>query len=156
MGVVRMKRRLVKMLMPYWRLRRGMTLGAQGVILKENREVLMVRHGYQQGWYFPGGGVEWRETLIAALAREVEEETGVIVKGTPILHGIFANFYVAPSDHVALFIVRDWEQPRIPAPTFEILEQRFFPINALPPDVARGAKRRLAEIFEGQPVGQHW
>jgi ADP-ribose pyrophosphatase YjhB (NUDIX family) len=138
-----MKRRVVKMLMPYWRLRRGMTLGVQGVVLRDNREVLMVRHGYQPGWHFPGGGVEWRETLIAALAREVEEETGVIVKGTPVLHGIFANFHVSSSDHVALFMVRDWEQ-------------RFFPLTALPPDAARGAKRRLAEIFEGKPVGQHW
>lgn len=151
-----MKRQLVKLLMPYWRLRRGMTLGVQGCVLKENREVLLVRHGYQPGWHFPGGGVEWRETLIAALAREVEEETGVIVKGTPILHGVFANFHVSPSDHVALFIVRDWEQPQRPSPSFEILEQRFFPLSAPPADIARGTKRRLAEIFEGQPVGQHW
>ena len=151
-----MKRRLVKLLMPYWRLRRGMTLGVQGCVVKEGREVLLVRHGYQPGWHFPGGGVEWRETLIAALAREVEEETGVIVKGTPLLHGIFANFHVSPSDHVALFIVRDWEQPSLPPPRFEILEQRFFPVAALPADIARGAKRRLAEIFESQPVGQHW
>jgi 8-oxo-dGTP pyrophosphatase MutT (NUDIX family) len=118
--------------------------------------VLMVRHGYQPGWHFPGGGVEWRETLIAALAREVEEETGVIVKGAPVLHGIFANFNLSMSDHVVLFIVRDWEQPRVPPPSFEILEQRFFPLNALPADVARGARRRVAEIFDGQPVGQHW
>jgi 8-oxo-dGTP pyrophosphatase MutT (NUDIX family) len=156
MGGTGMKRRLVKMLMPYWRVRRGMTLGVQGLVLRGDREVLMVRHGYQPGWHFPGGGVEWRETLIAALAREVEEETGVIVKGTPALHGIFANFNVAPSDHVVLFIVRDWEQPRLPPPSFEILEQRFFPLTALPADAARGAKRRIAEIFDGQPVGQHW
>jgi ADP-ribose pyrophosphatase YjhB (NUDIX family) len=151
-----MRRPLLKMLMPYWRLRRGMTLGVQAAIMKEGREVLLVRHGYQPGWHFPGGGVEWRETLIAALAREVEEETGVIVKGTPALHGIFANFHVSPSDHVALFVVRDWEQPRTPPPSFEIQEQRFFPVSGPPPDIGRGTKRRLAEIFEGQPIGQHW
>jgi ADP-ribose pyrophosphatase YjhB (NUDIX family) len=151
-----MRRILAKILMPYWRLRRGMTLGVQGVILRNEQDVLMVRHGYQPGWHLPGGGVEWRETLLAALAREVEEETGVIVKGTPQLHGIFANFHVAPSDHIAVFIVRHWEQPSIPAPRFEIREQRFFPIKALPADITRGAKRRLAEIFDAQPIGQHW
>lgn len=152
-----MKRRLlVQMMMPYMRLRRGMTLGVQGIVLKDDSQVLLVRHGYQPGWHFPGGGVEWRETLLAALAREVEEETGVIVKGIPQLHGVFANFNVAPSDHVAAFIVRDWEQPRIPASTFEITEQRFFALSALPEDTARGARRRIGELFEGQTIGQHW
>jgi ADP-ribose pyrophosphatase YjhB (NUDIX family) len=151
-----MPRILVKCLMPYWRLRRGMTLGVQGVVLREDKDVLLVRHGYQPGWHLPGGGVEWRETLLAALAREVEEETGVIVKGTPVLHGVFANFNTAPSDHIVVFVVRDWEQPRIPPPRFEIMEQRFFPLKALPEETVRGARRRLAEIFDSQPVGQHW
>lgn len=151
-----MRRILVKILMPYWRLRRGMTLGVQGVVVRDGQEVLLVRHGYQPGWHFPGGGVEWRETMLAALAREVEEETGVIVKGTPALHGIFANFHTAPSDHIAVFMVREWEQPRMPPPRFEIMEQRFFPIKAPPADIARGTKRRLAEIFDAQPIGQHW
>lgn len=152
-----MKRRLlVHMMMPYMRLRRGMTLGVQGIVIRNEGEVLLVRHGYQPGWHFPGGGVEWRETLLTALTREVEEETGVIVKGAPQLHGIFANFNVAPSDHVVAFVVRDWEQPRIPASTFEILEQGFFALGALPADVTRGARRRIAELFEGEPVGQHW
>jgi ADP-ribose pyrophosphatase YjhB (NUDIX family) len=156
-GVPGMRRRvLMRMVMPYWRLSRGMTLGVRGVILREGREVLLIRHGYQPGWHFPGGGVEWRETLLAALAREVEEESGVIVKGTPALHGLFANFHVSPSDHVAVFIIRDWEQHRVPAPTFEIQEQRFFALSALPPDISRGTRRRVCEIFEGQPVGQHW
>jgi 8-oxo-dGTP pyrophosphatase MutT (NUDIX family) len=150
---------LLKVLTPYWRLRRGMTLGVQGIVLKageSGEDVLLVRHGYRPGWHFPGGGVEWRETLLAALAREVEEETGVVVKGAPALHGVFANFAVIPNDHVALFVVRDWEQPSIPPKSFEILEQRFFPVAALPADIARGPRRRLAEIFEGQPIGQHW
>jgi ADP-ribose pyrophosphatase YjhB (NUDIX family) len=151
-----MRRILVKVLMPYWRLRRGMTLGVQGVIIRNEQEILMVRHGYQAGWHLPGGGVEWRETLLAALAREVEEETGVIVKGTPLLHGVFANFHSSPSDHVAVFVIRQWEQPTTPAPSFEITEQRFFSVKALPPDITRGAKRRVAEIFDAQPVGQHW
>jgi ADP-ribose pyrophosphatase YjhB (NUDIX family) len=145
-----------KLLFPYWRLKRGMTLGVQAIVLRGPAEVLLVRHGYRPGWHFPGGGVEWRETMLAALAREVEEETGVVVKGEPQLHGIFANFQVAPCDHIAVFVVRDWEQPRRPEPNAEIREQRFFSLAGLPADIARGARRRLAEIHEGQPNGQHW
>jgi ADP-ribose pyrophosphatase YjhB (NUDIX family) len=141
---------------PYWRLKRGLTLGVQGIILRGDDEVLLIRHGYRPGWHFPGGGVEWRETMLAALAREVEEETGVIVKGAPVLHGLFANFQAMPHDHVVVYIVREWEQPRKPEPNFEIQEQRFFPLNGLPSDLVRGAKRRIEEIFERHPKGQHW
>lgn len=145
-----------KLLFPYWRLKRGMTLGVQAIVLRDPGEVLLVRHSYRPGWHFPGGGVEWRETMLVALAREVEEETGVVVRGEPRLHGIFANFRVAPCDHIAVFVVKEWEQPRIPPPNREIREQRFFPLAAPPEDIARGTRRRLSEICEGQPHGQHW
>lgn len=152
-----MTRRLIKtMLFPYWRLTRGMTFGVQGVIVKDGSEVLLIRHGYRPGWHFPGGGVEWRETLLAALAREVEEETGVVIGGQPRLHGVFANFKTAPSDHVALFLVESWEQLNVPKPGFEIREQRFFPLAALPADTVGGVRRRLMEIFGGEPIGEHW
>ena len=152
-----MKKQVLKRVMfPYWRLTRGMTLGVQAVITKAQDQILLIRHGYRPGWHFPGGGVEWRETLLIALAREVEEETGVIVRGQPRLHGMFANFQMAPSDHIALYVVQDWEQRHVPPPSFEIQEQRFFPLAGLPAELVRGARRRLAEIFEGHPIGENW
>jgi len=151
------RKRIVQgVLMPYWRLTRGMTLGAQGVILDECGRVLLVRHGYRPGWHFPGGGVEWNETLEQALAREVFEETGIIIEGRPTLHGMFANFHASRSDHVAVFIVRQWRQPSIPAPTYEIAEQRFFPLDGLPGDTNPGTVRRVAEIRRGEAPSSHW
>lgn len=152
-----MKKQILKrVFFPYWRLTRGMTMGVQAVVTKARDQVLLIRHGYRPGWHFPGGGVEWRETLLSALAREVEEETGVVVRGQPRLHGMFANFQASPSDHIALYVVQDWEQRHVPPPSFEIQEQCFFPLTELPIDIVRGARRRLTEIFEGHPVGQHW
>lgn len=150
------RRVLQSVLFPYWRLTRGMTLGAQGAIRRGANEVLLIRHGYRPGWHFPGGGVEWNETLPTAMAREVEEETGVVVTGEPRLHGMFANFQTMPSDHVAVFVVENWEQPRVPPATMEIAEQRFFPVTDLPDGINSGTRRRLAEIFDGQPLAQHW
>lgn len=145
-----------RVLLPYWRLTRGMTLGAQGVVIDAGNRVLLVRHGYRPGWHFPGGGVEWNETIEAALVREVEEETGVVVGGPAELHGVFANFATSPSDHVALFLVRKWTRPRIPPANREIVEQAFFPIDALPAGAAGAVRRRVAEIFGGAPASAVW
>jgi ADP-ribose pyrophosphatase YjhB (NUDIX family) len=153
----RMPRRIpFKAISVYWRLTRGATLGAQGVVIDGEGRVLLVRHGYRPGWHFPGGGIEWRETAEAALTRELEEEAGVVMTGRPALHGLFGNFQSMPSDHIAVFIVREWERPSIPPATYEIAESRFFTRGDLPDDTTLGTRRRLDEIFGGAPVSALW
>jgi 8-oxo-dGTP pyrophosphatase MutT (NUDIX family) len=140
----------------YWRLMRSLTVGAQGAVFDAEGRVLLVRHTYQSGWHFPGGGVERRETLEEALARELMEETGVLLTGKPELFGIYAKFDVLPSDHVALFIVRHWEQPRAPPPSLEIAERGFFPKDALPTGINESTQARIRELFDGGPRSPRW
>ena len=91
-----------------------------------------------------------------ALARELNEETGVIVTGPPELFGIYANFAAFPGDHVALFVVRAWTQPAIPASNMEILEQRFCLADALPEETTGGVRRRIAEVFKDATRSDRW
>jgi ADP-ribose pyrophosphatase YjhB (NUDIX family) len=140
----------------YWRFARGLTLGVQGCVLDGEGRVLLVRHGYVAGWHFPGGGVETGETLRDALARELVEESGVKLRGVPVLHGIFQNIAASRRDHIALYVVHDFEWSGPPAPTCEIREAKFFPTAALPNDIGAPTRRRLDEILNRAAPAETW
>ncbi len=131
-------------------------MGAQGAVLKNETEVLLVRHAYRPGWHFPGGGVEKNETVRDTLRRELHEEVGVVVEGQPTLFGIYANFTAFPSDHVTFFVVHDWQRPTVPEPNWEIAEHAFFPLDALPDGTTKSVHRRLDELAGRTPVGDTW
>jgi ADP-ribose pyrophosphatase YjhB (NUDIX family) len=135
---------------------RPMTLGVRGVVVAADESVLLVRHGYVPGWHFPGGGVEVGETFPRALERELEEEACVRMKGKPRLHGLFFNGQVSRRDHVAVYVIRDFEVTGARAPNYEIAEARFFPRRDLPEDTSGGTRARLAEIFDGAPMSDLW
>lgn len=144
------------MLRPIWRMRRGTTLGAQGAIIDGEGRVMLVRHSYRPGWWFPGGGVEWGETLEAALAREIEEEVGVTATEPPELHGVFANFANFPGDHIAVFVVRHWRRQDSHSVPREIAEWGLFRPDDLPPLTDIGTRKRLAEILGRASKTQLW
>jgi 8-oxo-dGTP pyrophosphatase MutT (NUDIX family) len=150
------QRLLTRTLQRYWRLTRGLTMGAQALVLDADRRVLLIRPTYKPGWHFPGGGVERNETAALAVRRELEEEAGVIADSEPELFSLYANFRAFPSDHVALFLIEQWRQPRVPEPNREIAEVGFFAREALPPDTVGAVRRRLAEVVDGQPVSLDW
>ena len=143
-------------LQPYWRLTRSQTLGVQGVVVQAGKEILLVRHGYVRGWHLPGGGVERDENLEQALRRELLEEAGIGIRSRPRLHGIFSNFARSKGDHIAVYLVDDWERVRAAPSNFEIIEQKFFPFEALPAGLVEGAQRRLAEMFDRRPISLEW
>ncbi len=141
---------------PFWRLTRGSTLGAQAVVINDEGGVLLVRHGYRPGWHFPGGGVEWNESLSEAMARELYEETNVSLTGRAQLHGIFTNFDHFKGDHIGVFIVKDWVQKQKPVPNGEIREIGFFALDDLPKGTVAGVTNRIDEIFKHAPISTTW
>lgn len=132
----------------WFRLSRPMTLGARGVIENEAGHVLLVRHTYTPGLFFPGGGVERGETALTALNRELAEEAGVRPLSTPRLHAIYSNHYVMKNDHVILYRLPpgSWEACQ-PDSAGEISERVWSDPLDPPHDVTPGTARRLAELY---------
>ena len=140
----------------YWRFARGMTLGVRAVVLDSENRVFLVKHSYVSGWHLPGGGVETGESIRLALQRELVEEGRIELVGEPTLFGIYLNNHVSRRDHVAVYVVRDFRQDRLPEPNREIIDSGFFGAQALPADTTRGTRLRISEVTENKPPIQTW
>ena len=142
--------------MAYSRLARGMTLGVRAMLIKEGH-VLLVKHSYVPGWYFPGGGVEAGESLGEALEREVREEAGATLTGMPQLFGIYRNERAHRGDHVALYVCREWDEgagPRLP--NREIIACALFPLAAPPEGTTPATRARIREVIGGEAPSADW
>jgi len=140
----------------YWRFARGMTLGVRGVVLDGETRVFLVKHSYVSGWHLPGGGVEVGETFLEALRRELMEEGRIELTGEPALQGIFLNSHVSRRDHVAVYLVRQFSQDRLPEPNHEIIACGFFAASELPAETTQGTRLRIAEALNGTAPMTTW
>jgi ADP-ribose pyrophosphatase YjhB (NUDIX family) len=140
----------------YWRFARGMTLGVRAVVLDGEDRVFLVKHSYVSGWHLPGGGVEVGETFGDALRRELVEEGRIEMLGEPVLHGVFFNSHVSRRDHVAVYLVRQFSQDRLPEPNREIVATGFFEPGALPAETTEGTRLRISEVLENRRPIATW
>jgi 8-oxo-dGTP pyrophosphatase MutT (NUDIX family) len=140
----------------YWRYARGMTLGVRAVVLDRDNRVFLVKHSYVAGWHLPGGGVEVGESFGDALRRELTEEGRIELLGEPTLHGLFFNSHVSRRDHVAVYLVKNFRQDRLPEPNREIVACGFFEASALPAEATEGTRLRIAEVLEGKAPTATW
>ena len=140
----------------YWWIARGMTLGVRAVVLDGSNKVFLVKHSYVSGWHLPGGGVETGESFGGALRRELLEEGRIELTGEPALHGLFFNSHVSRRDHVAVYIVRQFRQDRLPEPNHEIVACGFFAAAELPADTTEGTRLRISEVLESRAPIATW
>jgi ADP-ribose pyrophosphatase YjhB (NUDIX family) len=140
----------------YWRFARGMTLGVRAVVLDGENRVFLVKHSYISGWHLPGGGVETGETFREALQRELAEEGRIELVGEPALVGVYLNSHISRRDHVAVYLVKQFRQDRLPEPNREIVDCGFFETQSLPAGTTMGTRLRVSEVIENRPPIQTW
>ena len=132
--------------------------GVRAIIQDDHGRVLLQRRTDMGLWGLPAGAVELDETATDALRREVLEETGIEVQSAePIaLHsGPSQRFQYPNGDCVQgfaiTFIIRSWSG-RPKADGLEGSELRFWPIEALPPDIISLHAQTLSDYqhFKGR------
>ncbi|MDH3236776.1 MAG: NUDIX domain-containing protein [Alphaproteobacteria bacterium] len=104
-------------------------VGVTGVITNEAGEVLLLRHRFWRAgtWGLPSGLVERHETMEAAFAREVREETGLEIDA-PSLVRVVSGFRLRLEVHFAAPVMGG----EMTLDRREILEAKFFAPDELP------------------------
>jgi ADP-ribose pyrophosphatase YjhB (NUDIX family) len=127
------------------------------------RQILLTRRGidpYKGMWDLPGGYLKNGEAPEAGLAREIREELGTTISG---LRFVMAGIDEYPREDVAeeaRFVLSMHYRCEMPAdavlrPGDDVAEARWFPIDALPADIAFMSNRRaiaaLIQDLAGRP-----
>jgi 8-oxo-dGTP diphosphatase len=90
--------------------REGPTIGVGGVVIQDER-VVLIRRGTEPlkgHWSIPGGRLEWGETLVEGVRRELREETGLEVRVGELIEAferIFRDAAGRPRYH---FVILDF------------------------------------------------
>lgn len=120
------------------------TRGVKVMLFDDGGALLLVRHGYGRSDLFelPGGGIRPFEGPTAAARREISEELGCGIEDIR-----FVSTHVSRAegrrDTIQLFAGRP-DSPPVPDGR-ELIEARFFPLDALPAAVSPSTLRRIAE-----------
>ena len=138
-----------------WKLLRPRTRGVKVMLFNGAGEILLIRNSYGRSDLFvlPGGGVRPFETPEAAAKREVREELDC---GVQCLTLVSTHHSAAEGkrDTVHLFAASALGNPK--SDNREVVEARFFPLNALPVNVSPATRRRIEEHLGVRSVEQSW
>lgn len=128
---------------------------ARVIIINEQQEVLLVHEIASNRWSLPGGGIEKDETPIEAVAREIEEETGVKVDSSTLeLLGILRKpetdiGYVA---HIFMVTIQKDEFGELGFNKRELIDAGWFELDHLPTGMSGVTRAAFALLSKTRPV----
>jgi 8-oxo-dGTP diphosphatase len=135
-------------------LLRRPVVGIAAAARTEDGRWLFIRRADTGTWALPGGTLEWGETLRVSIARELEEEAGVLACEIVRVVGVFSRPDRDPRFHAVTVVV----ECRIEAPAkepvnpLEIREVGMFAADSAPSPLALGMQDMWDATLRGGPA----
>lgn len=131
------------------------TTGVKVMVFNRAGELLLIRNGYGDSSQFllPGGGVSRGESPAAAAIREVREELGLRL---PHVDPVWTYESNAEGKRDTIHLFRGEADATPEVDKTEVIEARFFALDALPEGVSPATRRRIAEVRGERPFAKSW
>lgn len=129
---------------------RAMIINGQGQVLLG----LKNRGFHQNSWIFPGGQMDFGETIAQCAVREVWEESGLNVK----VEGLIDVVSETNVDKHVVFInllAHGEGYPEVKEPQ-EIIEWKWYPADQLPENTTISARNAVSKFLKGQKLIPVW
>jgi 8-oxo-dGTP pyrophosphatase MutT (NUDIX family) len=130
-----------------------MRLGTNGIVTNGMGEVLLIQRDDTRTFAPPGGGIEAGELPPDNVAREVREETGLIVMPVRLVGLYFMNW---GKSGVLTFVFRCIQRGGEPTTSKESLQVGFFPANDLPASIVGFHRDRIEHGFSHNGGPPYW
>jgi ADP-ribose pyrophosphatase YjhB (NUDIX family) len=104
------------------------------VVIRGDKVLMVERKNFPEGWALPGGFVDYGESAEAAVARELQEETGLRARSLLLL-GVYSAPGRDPRFHT-LTVVYAAEADGEPEAADDARDVRWWPVDALPGHIA--------------------
>lgn len=125
----------------WWRIARPRLEGCRVIALNPQGRVLLIRHTYGTGrWMPPGGGLGRGEDVLDAAARELAEETGLVLLDAVLIDEVDESLHGA-HNRVRIVAGRVSGKPRVDGR--EVAKAAFFRPERLPDDLPRQFRKAL-------------
>lgn len=117
------------------------------VLHRDPQGILLIERGNPPyGWALPGGFIDCGESAEQAAVREAQEETGLAVRLTGLL-GVYSDPDRDPRFHtLSVAYTAECDEDAIPCAGDDAKKARFFPLDALPDDVAFDHRKIIADF----------
>lgn len=121
-------------------------VGIAAVARTPEGKIVLVRRADNGKWCLPGGTLEWGETLVSGLAREIDEEAGITKHSVVRVLGAWSDPMRDARFHaVTIAVLCDVDPPsKPPKNPLEILEVKAFERSELPEKLSFGMEDMLA------------